>query len=62
MSFLPRNQEFGSGERAYGVCQEVGEKRKFVCGRAVCGSSSEGKGRRADFPLLVMKGEMLESL
>ena len=42
--------------------QKVGEKRKFVCGRAVCGSSSEGKGRRADFPLLLMKGEMLESL
>ena len=42
--------------------QKVGEKRKFVCERAVCGSSSAGKGRRADFPLLVVEGEMLESL
>lgn len=52
----------GTGQRGCGVFQKVGEKRKFVCGRAVCGSSSEGKGRRADFPLLVVEGEMLESL
>lgn len=45
-----------------GFCQESGGMRKFVCGRAVCGNSCEGKGRRADFPLAVMKGEMLESL
>ena len=51
-----------TGQRGCGVFQKVGEKRKLVCGRAVCGSSSEGKGRRAEFPLLVVEGEMLESL
>ena len=45
-----------------GIRHKLGEKRKSVRGRAVCGSSSEGKGRRADFPLLVVEGEMLESL
>ncbi len=52
----------GTGQRGCGVFQKVGENRRFVRGRAVCGSSSEGKGRRADFPLLVVEGEMLESL
>ena len=52
----------GTGQRGCGVFQKVGEKRKFECGRAVCGSSSEGKGRRADFPLLVVEGETLECL
>jgi len=53
---------FRKGQRGCGVLPGNGGMRKFVCGRAVCGNSCEGKGRRADFPLAVMKGEMLESL
>ena len=37
-------------------------RRGSWCVGGLCVSSSEGKGRRADFPLLVVEGEMLESL
>lgn len=47
---------FGRGPRGVvGFAQQMGGKGKFVCG-----SSGERKGRRADFPLLVTKGEMLD--
>ena len=49
---------FGVGDD-FGGCRSWGPLSFWG---AVCGSSSEGKGRRADFPLLVVEGEMLESL